>query len=132
MKDREQRIRERAYALWQREGRPDGREREHWQTATREIDSESGSGSDAAGTTPAAGAPAPGGSPRAGEGGTGDRAIAGEGGAEGKASGSASKKMTGAGAKKPAAKDKGSGTAKPAGAAGETSPARARRKKSDT
>ena len=38
MQDREQKIRERAYEIWDREGRPLGRELEHWTQATREID----------------------------------------------------------------------------------------------
>jgi hypothetical protein len=33
----ETRIRERAYAIWEHEGRPEGREREHWERAAREI-----------------------------------------------------------------------------------------------
>jgi hypothetical protein len=31
--DREQRIRERAYHLWDRDGRPEGRELEYWEQA---------------------------------------------------------------------------------------------------
>ena len=38
--DREQRIRERAHALWEREGRPEGRQEEHWAQACRETDME--------------------------------------------------------------------------------------------
>lgn len=45
--DREVRIRERAYALWERAGRPEGSHDEHWQAAEREIDAEHGA-SDAA------------------------------------------------------------------------------------
>jgi hypothetical protein len=30
-------IRERAYAIWQQEGCPDGREAQHWEQAAREI-----------------------------------------------------------------------------------------------
>jgi hypothetical protein len=30
-------IRQRAYAIWEEEGRPDGRERDHWERALREI-----------------------------------------------------------------------------------------------
>ena len=30
-------IRERAYAIWEIEGRPEGRERQHWEQATREV-----------------------------------------------------------------------------------------------
>src|SRR5688500_2801776 len=33
----EERVRERAYALWEQEGRPDGREQEHWEEASREL-----------------------------------------------------------------------------------------------
>lgn len=33
----EQRIRERAYQLWEQAGRPDGKEVEHWLQAEREI-----------------------------------------------------------------------------------------------
>lgn len=31
-------IRERAYWLWEQEGRPDGREWDHWERAREEID----------------------------------------------------------------------------------------------
>ncbi len=36
------RIREKAYAIWEREGRPDDRHEEHWARARREIEAESG------------------------------------------------------------------------------------------
>ena len=36
--DREDRIRQRAYRIWEDEGCPDGRDREHWDRAEREID----------------------------------------------------------------------------------------------
>ena len=35
--DRETRIRKRAYEIWEAEGRPNGREREHWEQATGEV-----------------------------------------------------------------------------------------------
>ena len=35
--DLEHRIRQRAYALWEAEGRPDGRREAHWNEAWREI-----------------------------------------------------------------------------------------------
>ncbi|WP_406858010.1 DUF2934 domain-containing protein [Alsobacter sp. KACC 23698] len=35
--DLEVRIRERAYELWTQEGRPHGRERDHWDQARREL-----------------------------------------------------------------------------------------------
>jgi DUF2934 family protein len=35
--DEKQRIRERAYELWEREGRPQGRDLEHWVQAERET-----------------------------------------------------------------------------------------------
>lgn len=31
------RVRERAYAIWEREGRPEGRHIDHWRQAAREI-----------------------------------------------------------------------------------------------
>ena len=40
MSDREQKIRARVLQIWEHEKRPDGRESEHWQRATREIDTE--------------------------------------------------------------------------------------------
>jgi hypothetical protein len=33
----EERIRDRAYEIWNFEGRPDGRDREHWSQATKEL-----------------------------------------------------------------------------------------------
>lgn len=30
-------IRERAYAIWEQEGRPQGCERQHWEQATRDV-----------------------------------------------------------------------------------------------
>jgi hypothetical protein len=35
--DREQLLRQRAYAIWEYEGRPHGRDREHWFAAEREL-----------------------------------------------------------------------------------------------
>jgi Protein of unknown function (DUF2934) len=35
---REERIRRRAYDIWEREGRPEGRASEHWYRAARELD----------------------------------------------------------------------------------------------
>ncbi len=35
--DLEHRIRERAYEIWQEEGRPEGREAQHWQQAAAEF-----------------------------------------------------------------------------------------------
>ncbi|MEW9854612.1 DUF2934 domain-containing protein [Novosphingobium sp. M1R2S20] len=40
MSDRENRIRERAFALWQEHGSPHGRDQEHWEQACREIEEE--------------------------------------------------------------------------------------------
>ena len=37
---RDDRIRLRSYDIWQREGRPEGRQDHHWIEATREIDEE--------------------------------------------------------------------------------------------
>jgi hypothetical protein len=36
--DREDRIRQRAYRIWEDEGCPDGRDREHWDRAAQEVD----------------------------------------------------------------------------------------------
>jgi len=33
----EAKVRERAYYIWEREGRPQGRELQHWQAAVREL-----------------------------------------------------------------------------------------------
>ena len=41
--DDKQRIRERAYELWEREGRPHGRDMDHWVQAERETQGRSGS-----------------------------------------------------------------------------------------
>lgn len=35
--DRDERIRQRAYEIWEREGRPHGREEEHWRMAVDEL-----------------------------------------------------------------------------------------------
>jgi hypothetical protein len=50
-RDEERLIRERAYEIWEREGRPAGRSEEHWRQAAAEIA--------AAAETPAAPEPAP-------------------------------------------------------------------------
>lgn len=36
--DREDRIRRRAYDLWEREGRPEGEHERHWHQAARDVD----------------------------------------------------------------------------------------------
>jgi hypothetical protein len=38
--ERQKRIEERAYALWEAEGRPHGKHEDHWQRATQEIAAE--------------------------------------------------------------------------------------------
>jgi len=38
--ERERRIEERAYELWEAEGYPHGKHEEHWHRAAREIDAE--------------------------------------------------------------------------------------------
>lgn len=49
--DREEKIRQRAYELWEAEGRPDGKQQEHWDRAVREINAEEEAGGiEAAGT----------------------------------------------------------------------------------
>jgi hypothetical protein len=37
MSDREKDIRDRAHAIWEREGKPEGRHEEHWSQAEHEI-----------------------------------------------------------------------------------------------
>lgn len=38
--NREERVRERAREIWEREGKPDGRQEAHWAQAAEEIDAE--------------------------------------------------------------------------------------------
>ena len=38
--NQEQRIRQRAHQIWEREGRPDGADKRHWEQAMREIEEE--------------------------------------------------------------------------------------------
>ena len=40
--DRTKRVAQRAYELWDQQGRPDGRHHEHWLEAERQLDSEAG------------------------------------------------------------------------------------------
>lgn len=35
--ERHEQIRQRAHAIWEQEGRPHGREQEHWERAEREL-----------------------------------------------------------------------------------------------
>lgn len=42
--EREEKIRERAYEIWRGEGRPAGREQDHWDRARREVDASEGTG----------------------------------------------------------------------------------------
>lgn len=60
MTDRDTLIRERAYRLWEAEGRPDGRADQHWEAARRIVEAESGAALDEAleETFPASDAPA--------------------------------------------------------------------------
>jgi hypothetical protein len=37
---REERIRARAHALWEADGKPEGRDREHWEQAAKLVDEE--------------------------------------------------------------------------------------------
>lgn len=37
MDDREEQLRQRAYGIWQAEGEPHGRDRDHWERAEREL-----------------------------------------------------------------------------------------------
>jgi len=38
--NREERVRHRAYRIWQQEGRPEGRDIDHWEQAEQEIERE--------------------------------------------------------------------------------------------
>ncbi|WP_082766043.1 DUF2934 domain-containing protein [Paramesorhizobium deserti] len=40
---REEQIKARAYEIWEQEGRPQGRARDHWEQARREIDGDAAS-----------------------------------------------------------------------------------------
>lgn len=42
--DREQKVRERAYSLWEQNGGEHGRHEEHWQRAEAELDDEGDAG----------------------------------------------------------------------------------------
>jgi hypothetical protein len=44
MADKEERIRIRAYQIWEREGRLDGRHEHNWEEARREIEAEDAAG----------------------------------------------------------------------------------------
>jgi hypothetical protein len=50
--DREERIKERAYAIWLAEGRVHGHHQEHWHRAEREIAAEETAGQPAGDETP--------------------------------------------------------------------------------
>lgn len=39
-RDREQAVRERAYAIWLDEGQPEGRSEDHWHRANADLDAE--------------------------------------------------------------------------------------------
>lgn len=41
MSDRDERIKQRAYEIWEQHGRPEGKEHEHWQQAAEEFNSNS-------------------------------------------------------------------------------------------
>jgi hypothetical protein len=40
MTDREQKIRQRAYGIWEAEGHPHGRDQDHWHRAAQEVGKE--------------------------------------------------------------------------------------------
>lgn len=52
MEDRTRRIEERAHSLWEMEGRPHGRDAQHWQQAEREIEADYAANTTATGRTP--------------------------------------------------------------------------------
>lgn len=42
MNEREDKVRQRAYEIWQAEGKPHGQAKDHWERAAREIDGQAG------------------------------------------------------------------------------------------
>jgi hypothetical protein len=58
-KDHQERLRQRAYELWEREGRPHGREAEHWKQAEAELGKAAAAASPTVTAKPAIPAPAP-------------------------------------------------------------------------
>lgn len=59
MENVEDRIRRRAYEIWEQEGRPHGREVDHWLQAAREIAATEGHGGGGQAAEPTAGPPKP-------------------------------------------------------------------------
>jgi Protein of unknown function (DUF2934) len=47
--DRDERIRQRAYEIWESEGRPDGQATKHWEQAASEVGASEGEGEQAGG-----------------------------------------------------------------------------------
>ena len=43
--NREQIVRDKAYGIWEAEGRPDGRDAEHWQRAEKQVAADEAAGS---------------------------------------------------------------------------------------
>jgi hypothetical protein len=89
MTDREEHIRRRAYEIWEREGRPDGRHLDHWHLAASQIEEEEGGTAAAQSAAPTAGissslqpsGTAPGGGPGASQGSIGSGGDTGGGSA---------------------------------------------------
>lgn len=42
--DHQERIKQRAHEIWEREGRPEGRDADHWSQAEQELNSQTGEG----------------------------------------------------------------------------------------
>ncbi|ESW88789.1 DUF2934 domain-containing protein [Mesorhizobium sp. C280B] len=59
MTDRQERIRQRAHAIWEQAGRPDGAHQQHWDQATAEIDAETAAPETASRPKPKARQPKP-------------------------------------------------------------------------
>jgi hypothetical protein len=57
--DRQERIRQRAHAIWEQAGRPDGSHQQHWDQATAEIDAETAAQETASRPKPKARQPKP-------------------------------------------------------------------------
>ena len=50
--DKEHLVQKRAYELWEKEGRPHGRDKHHWDQATREMSAPAGASGPAVKTAP--------------------------------------------------------------------------------
>lgn len=137
MDDRERKIRDRAYEIWERAGRPQGQEGEHWAQAMQEVDSGSNGPGSAEHSTysPLTGASASGqpANPDDVRSGTGEGETAGASArpARKKPAAADATKPASASAKTSAKKPATASAKKPVTAVGEKPPSKPRKKKAD-